>query len=699
MKTTFPDATGTEIIERAQRSLRKNILPLAGLAAILLLAAALRFAEIDSLGYVNHYYAAAVKSMLQSWRNFFFAAAEPGGSVSVDKPPVGLWLQAISAYFLGVNTLGLLLPQILAGLASIVVVYYLVQRSFGKAAGLLAALALAVTPVVVATDRNNTIDSTLIFTLLLAAWAFIKATESGKLRFLLLGSALVGVAFNIKMLAAYLPVPAFWGMYLLGAHEGLWRKIGQLTLAGLLMLAVSFSWAIAVDLTPASQRPYVGSSGDNSELSLIIGYNGLERLLGMNRNRTMAAAGTSPASDSPQPFSRQNGPAANPGSDSPPGNRPQNNGQPPPARPQNSNSGPGLGSRPTGGGSRTPSDIGQPGPLRLFTTPLAKEASWLLPVGLVGLALLLAGTRLSWPLAEKQQAAVLWGGWLLVGGIFFSVASFFHEYYLSLLGPPLAALVGIGLVELWNVRKTRPWFALLLFLALAGGTMAYQILVAQSYFSDIDLFLPLLFDSFLAGAILLMIAARKQPSRILALSGFTLIVTAMYIVPAFWSYKTAQNPGSNLSLPAAYSGQESKPGNHGGAQVNQQLLDFLQANTQNTRYLMAVPSSMQGADYVLATGRPVLYLGGFNGSDTVVTADELALMAENGELRYIYFAGGNGANSGISSWVTSACTRIEGFESTTRNFGAPDGTATNSVPAQAGPNNTQPINLYDCQNN
>ena len=208
----------------------------------------------------------------------------------MDKPPVGLWLQTISAYFLGVNTLGLLMPQILAGLASVVLVYHLVSRKFGEWAGLIAALALAVTPVAVAVDRNNTIDSTMIFTLLLAAWAFIKATESAKMRYLALGAILVGVAFNIKMMAAFLPVPAFFALYFLGAREGLWRKIGKLAVTFALLIAVSFSWAIAVDLTPADQRPYVGSSTDNSEMTLIVGYNGINQLMGMGRNRSVASA-------------------------------------------------------------------------------------------------------------------------------------------------------------------------------------------------------------------------------------------------------------------------------------------------------------------------------------------------------------------------------------------------------------------------
>jgi 4-amino-4-deoxy-L-arabinose transferase-like glycosyltransferase len=216
-----------------------GVLRQTALGAIVFIAAALRLTNLASLGYVNHYYAAAVESMLQSWHNFFFVAAEPGGSVSVDKPPVGLWIQAISAHFLGVNSLGLLLPQIVAGILSVVVVYQLVRRSFGTVAALLAALALAVTPVVVAVDRNNTMDSTLILTLLLAAWAFIKATEEGRLRYLLLGAGLVGIGFNIKMLEAYLPLPAFLALYFLGSKVKLWRKVGHIALASALLAVAS----------------------------------------------------------------------------------------------------------------------------------------------------------------------------------------------------------------------------------------------------------------------------------------------------------------------------------------------------------------------------------------------------------------------------------------------------------------------------
>ena len=276
-RTLTPALTSTE----ARRISNDHLLGWIGVPVIVILSAILRFANLESIGLANHYYTAAVTSMLQSGHNFFFVAAEPGGSVSVDKPPLGLWIQAIFAYFLGVSGFSVVLPEILAGIFSVIVLYHLVRRSFGTMAGLLAALVLAITPIVIATDRNNTMDSTLILTLLLAAWAFIKATETKKIGYLLLGAALVGIGFNIKMLEAFLPLPAFYALYLLGSKEKIWNKLWKLGVASVLLLVISFSWAAAVDLTPASQRPYVGSSGNNTEMSLIFGYNGVNRLLGM----------------------------------------------------------------------------------------------------------------------------------------------------------------------------------------------------------------------------------------------------------------------------------------------------------------------------------------------------------------------------------------------------------------------------------
>ena len=186
----------------------------------------------------------------------------------------------MSVKLFGFTPFSLFFPQALAGVLAVLVLFYLVRRHFGYGAGLLAALALALSPLSVATARNNTIDGTLVLTLLLAAWAIMLAAETGRWRWLLLSAGLVGLGFNVKMMEAYLVVPAFGLLYLLAAPRSFWLRVGQLLVATLVLLALSLSWAIVVDLTPASLRPYVGSSQNNSEISLAFGYNGVDRLLG-----------------------------------------------------------------------------------------------------------------------------------------------------------------------------------------------------------------------------------------------------------------------------------------------------------------------------------------------------------------------------------------------------------------------------------
>src|SRR5947207_1842425 len=254
--------------------------PQLALGGIILISVFMNFFQLGQNGFGNLYYAAGVRSMLDNWHNFFFVSYDPGGFVTLDKPPLGFWLQVASARLFGFTPFSVLLPQALAGVLSVLLLYYLVRRHFGVTAGLLAALALALSPISVVTNRNNTIDSTLALTLLLGAWAVLRAAETGRLRWLLLSAVIVGIGFNIKMMEAYLVVPAFGVLYLLAAPRSIWKRIGHLALAGVLLLVISLSWVVAVDLTPASQRPYVGSTQDNSELSLALGYNGIQRLLG-----------------------------------------------------------------------------------------------------------------------------------------------------------------------------------------------------------------------------------------------------------------------------------------------------------------------------------------------------------------------------------------------------------------------------------
>ncbi len=687
------------VLDRPLPMPRERTLARIALTAIVALAAALRFDNLAALGYANHYYSAAVEAMLQSWHNLFFVAAEPGGSVSVDKPPVGLWLQALSARILGVNTLGVLLPEILAGILSVIVVYYLVRRWFGDLAGLVAALALAVTPVVVATDRNNTIDSMLILTLILATWALIKATETARLRYLLLAVTLVGIGFNIKMLQAYLVLPAFYALYFFGSKEGLLSKVGKLSLATVLLLVVSLSWATIVDLTPPNQRPYVGSSSDNSEMNLILGYNGMERLLGMGGRGGLVTTllnglGGSGVSGGRQGFGR--------------------GFQPPPSATGGSGLS-GLFNLLTGAGGAGAfggfggfggfGETGRPGLLRLIVPPLSKEASWLLPLGLFGALLLVFRARLHWPVALKHQAVILWGGWLVTAGLFFSVAGFFHQYYLSMIAPPVAALAGIAIGELWHLREKHPWWALALLLPPVAATLWLQYNTAAAFIGGMW-WMPLLLALLLVGTLLLIPLLRPVFSGA-ATAGMACVIAALLITPGIWSALTMLNSSANQSLPAAYDGRSSGPPNRGRSTVDQALLAYLEPRTQNDEFMMAVPSSMQGADYVLATGRPVLYLGGFMGQDKVLTAAQLAQLVAEGKLRYIYwdarsgngFGRGSGSQSDISAWVTNTCQPVQGYDTATENSGAPDGTSGPSF-NRGGPVFGRPgmqVTLYDCK--
>jgi 4-amino-4-deoxy-L-arabinose transferase-like glycosyltransferase len=261
-----------------------RVLEAVGLLAVTLVAASLRLWSLDQNGYGNFYYAAAVRSMLVDWNNFFFGSFDPAGFLTVDKPPVAIWMQALSARVFGYSGLSLLVPQALLGTGSVVLTYFLVRRIFGRGAGLSAALMMALTPISVAVDRDNLPDTSLVFVLLLASWALARATESGALRPLLLAAALVGVGFNIKMLAAFVVLPAFYLTYFLLAPVRWWVRIRDLTVATLVLALVSASWSIAVELTPPEDRPYIGGSKTNSAFELALGYNGLGRVFGGSGN-------------------------------------------------------------------------------------------------------------------------------------------------------------------------------------------------------------------------------------------------------------------------------------------------------------------------------------------------------------------------------------------------------------------------------
>jgi 4-amino-4-deoxy-L-arabinose transferase-like glycosyltransferase len=616
-----------------------------GLAGIMLVSIFMNFYQLGQNGFGNLYYAAAIRSMLDDWRNFVFVSFDPGGFVSLDKPPLGFWLQAASAKVFGFTPFSLFLPQALAGVLSVLLLYHLVRRHFGVVAGLLAALALAISPISVLTNRNNTIDSTLVLIMLLGAWAVLRAAETGKLRWLLLCSFFVGLGFNTKMLEAYLIVPAYGLLYLLAAPRRIWVRLGHLTLAALLMLVISLSWVVAVDLTPASQRPYVGSSQNNSEISLALGYNGIQRLLGQfgfgggnastsSRNTTGSLNPADPGGgtftrDFPQPGAGGIGQA-----------------------PQ------GLGNG--GAGSTGMFNTGNPGLLRLFNEPLGGQIVWLLPMAMLGMVALALQRRPRLREDRQQHSLILWGTGLLTMAVFFSVATFFHQYYLSTFAPAICALFGIGVVVIWRDYRRSGWRGWLLPLALLL-TALEQIHIIMSDPSWGTWLIPLIAIPCALVAVILF-AARLLPRlrlnvRVLA-PALCLALLALMLTSALWS-SIPVLADETASLPVAGpSGQSSGVlGARGSSSVDTALIKYLEAHRGSAKYLVTVVSSNEADAIILATNQPVMALGGFSGSDPILTTNQLAALVKSGAVRYFLINGsggggpGGGSQSALITWI------------------------------------------------
>jgi 4-amino-4-deoxy-L-arabinose transferase-like glycosyltransferase len=625
--------------------------PFAGMAeraclvGILVLAAGLRLWGLRQNGYGNLYYAAGVRSMLAGWRNFWFAAYDPAGFVALDKPPVAFWVQAGFAKLFGFSGLSLLLPQALAGVVAVAVLHRLVARVFGSGAALLAALTLAITPVAVAVDRVNNTDSLLALVLVLAAWPMLRAAETGRLDLLLLGMALVGVGFNVKMLAAYVVLPAFVLVYLLTAPLG-WRgRLGHLAAATGVMVVVSFAWTLTVDLTPPEDRPYVGDSHNNTELDLIVGYNGIARFVPGTRSvgfggPRAARPGAPPALPAPEGSGPGGAPAAGP-----PGDAPASAGDLASGAlvgPPGSGSAffPPLGGR-FGGGP--------PGPLRFARRGFAGQITWLVPIAVLGLVA--AATQVPWrrPADPRHQALLCWAVWVVSGGVVFSSAGgMFHPFYVVTMAPALAALVGAGVVALWTDFQPPGWRGLLLPASLLL-TAAWQAYILGEYPDWRAILLPWLG----AGAVLAiggLIAARLVRRAESAWSGWALgaLATgllAVLISPMAWALTPIWGGGPG-GVPAAGPDLLVRGPRRGGvapgARDVQRLVEFLKANRRGERFLLATANAMQASPIIVQTGEPVMPIGGWGGGDPILTVGQFRTLLMEGQVRYVLLPGAGG---------------------------------------------------------
>ncbi|MEH7416174.1 glycosyltransferase family 39 protein [Neobacillus drentensis] len=690
------------------------------LVGILLLSAGLNFYNLNNAGS-NTYYTAAVKSMMQNFHAFFYASFDPEGFITVDKPPVALWVQTLSAKIFGLSDFSVLLPEAIAGVFSVYLMYILVKPKFGRTAALLSSLVLACSPIFVAVVRTNNVDSILIVTLLMATWALMKAVDKKKLGWLILSVFLIGVGFNIKMLQAYMVVPAIYLFYWIAVKLNWKKRLLHLAAATVVLAGVSLSWAIVVDSVPASERPYIGSSQTNSVLELAFGYNGIQRLLGQNSGSSTGAEKQAINSfthtSNEQTVQNQAGTATSQaqgttGTDSSSTSQAATGAFAPP----NFQNG-GMDGK--GGGTSGMFGTGSTGPLRLFSTELSGQISWLLPFILFAVIGLVAEYLKSKQFDMRLKFAAFWLAWLIPMMVFFSIAEFFHQYYLSMMGPAIAALVGIGWTILWSFFTNQEgWKSRLLPSGILVTFLFESLILHQNAQSK-----SLVIGTVLVGAVLfiLMVPQIKKEALSPALPMAALL--ALLILPLYWTGITINKtnnastpiagPGSgmggmgggrmagNMSLPGGMPGtsgniapgasqnqdaanmtpaanQEgvsipaSAPANMGGKgmdtknQLNTGLLAYLEKNYDGEKYFLATDSTQSAAPYILNTDYSVMAMGGFSGNDPALTPSKLEQMAKAGYVKYFLISGRGGRgldqSQSVTQWIKDNCEEVPSSE-------------------------------------
>jgi 4-amino-4-deoxy-L-arabinose transferase-like glycosyltransferase len=639
------------------------------LLALLLATAVLYLWDLSSSGYANSFYAAAVQAGSKSWKAWFFGSLDSSNFITVDKPPASLWVMGLSARIFGFSSWSLLVPSALEGVAAVGLLAATVRRVAGHAAALIAGLVLALTPAAVLIFRFDNPDAFLVLLLVAAAYCVTRALEGARTRWLLAAGAAVGFAFLAKSGEGLLPVPAFGLAYLVAAPTPIWRRIWQLFAAVAAMVVSAGWWILAVMLTPAADRPYIGGSTDNNPLQLAFGYNGLSRLFGQGGGAGGAGGAARGA------VGGTAGGAA--------------------GGTTRGAAGGAFGGGTAGGGPGGGSSFGGATGLgRMFRGEFGLEISWLLPTALLMLAALV---WLTWgrKRTDSARAALLvWGGWLLVMGLTFSyMQGTIHPYYTVALAPAIAGLVGIGSVLLWRRRaEARGWIAYAVLAVTVAVTCAWDValLRSNSYFHPSTAVIAIAVSA--VAVLALIVAAVRSPANrrlIAAVAGLTGL--AIVIPTMAWALGTAATSHTG-PIPTAVAGGSGGFGFGGGGGtgggrgsfpgggefagdrgtgtgtggrfpgggVGGTSATFIAAlERTTTRWAAAVDGSNSAASLELSTGgKAVMAIGGFTGSDPAPTLKQFEAYVAAGDITY-YIAGGQGGGPGggggvasqITSWV------------------------------------------------
>ncbi len=374
---------------------------------------------LGASGWANSFYAAAVQAGTKSWKAFFFGSFDPSNFITVDKSPAALWVMELSGRIFGFNSWSMLVPDAIEGVVTVWLVYLAVRRWFTPAAGLLAGAVCALTPVAVLMFRFNNPDALMVMLLALAAYATVRTVDEGRARWAVLAGAAVGFAFLAKMLEAFLVVPALALVILVAGNGNVRSRIRLLVYGGVALVVSAGWWVLAVQLTPAADRPYIGGSQNNSLWNLMFGYNGFGRLTG---NETGSV----------------------------------------------------------GGGGGTGGRWGPTGLTRLFGSEMGTQISWLLPAALILLVTGLIVTRRASRTNRTRAGLLLWGGWLVMAGLSFSLGKgIIHPYYTVALAPAIGGLIGAGGSLMW-ANRDRPVARVILAGCLAATGVWAMVLLHRT---------------------------------------------------------------------------------------------------------------------------------------------------------------------------------------------------------------------------